>query len=178
MKTPEELIPYIRAFHYAPERSPERESAQSAMQLAAKRLGIDDDHIERAVQSEGVQMDAEESADLPPTVELELVVVASTAHLTKHEAEKLDEAANGGTISEDNYICTEPPARVLAGAYDWFLILETPDAIDPDDANGKLCRDEWVGMMALVEWCHARGIDCVRLDRDADPIEGLEVHEW
>lgn len=97
--------------------------------------------------------------------ELEVVrmPVISTAHLTKEVAEILLKQGN------DN-----PWVPCANWEYGHFLYLDDPEAREGEDEADITC------LYAIRDWLREQGFtdSWVRLDCDAEPVEGLPTYDW
>ena len=91
------------------------------------------------------------------------VPVISTAHLTREVAGILESKGN------DN-----PWVPCAEWEYGFFLYLEDPEAREEESEADITC------LYAIRDWLREQGFkDCwVRLDCDADKVEGLPTYDW
>lgn len=91
------------------------------------------------------------------------ILHASTAHITQHDAELLEDFKN------------DLPYRCLSDEYGF--IVSTPEEGRPNEdiKNGLKFSDDYIALLR-----YAAEADCsyVNIDRDADIIDDLNVNDW
>lgn len=98
-------------------------------------------------------------------VEIHTIPAISTAHLTKEVAERLTAEGN-----------KNPWCPCAAWDYGYFLFLDELEASDGEVPQCLLDTRDWLrnledrGILGSSRW--------VRLDRDADTVDGLPTYDW
>jgi hypothetical protein len=92
-------------------------------------------------------------------VAVDLIPVISTGHLTMDEANPPDANAF--------------PTYAMVGEFG-FVIYAGPSSDWGDDE----CREAFPNLARCVDWAHGNGFRYLRIDCDAEAIDGLEVFEW
>lgn len=100
---------------------------------------------------------------------------ASTAHITKKDNEILTRWAE----MEPEDSGQAAPYRTIAHAYGFFVHVRLDPARDRREAI-RQARKFDISDAFLVLQAHARDLGCwwINLDRDADTVPGLKVHDW
>lgn len=98
------------------------------------------------------------------------VLETCTSHLTAREAEKLNK--------RPRMLGDRCPVRVEDnGEWGWFFFIPL-DNEDFAEAWDETARLAWPGLYALSLYARDRKAPLIWLDRDADPVDELEVFEW
>jgi len=99
-----------------------------------------------------------------PALEMRRTLVCSTAHVTLATRNKFER--------QDPRDCHLP----LIGCFEYGWYLWVPPHIESwlEDYGHELGEDE----KALLRFANEHGFHEIKLDADADPIEGLHVYDW
>jgi len=97
---------------------------------------------------------------------------ANTAHIGRKDEEALSDWA---AASSDDHRGAAP-YRTIAHSYGYFIHVPHDDVEDHEDR----ARDDGISeaFIRLQSYARERGCWWINLDRDADEVEGLPVHEW
>lgn len=91
------------------------------------------------------------------SLEIDRVLVCSTSHITAEDNQSLFDEETGLVVYE-------------MGEYGWLILARPIDASEPRKHSDTLEK--------LLAFTRKHRCDWLRLDRDANEIEGLETFEW
>lgn len=97
---------------------------------------------------------------------IQLFLTASTQNITERDA---------------SYLPENP--WVIADEYDGGWWVRVPPSFNDELKRGWFINELFsygfsLGLVSLLKYAHDRNCSVVLLDMDADPIPGLELHEW
>lgn len=88
------------------------------------------------------------------TLEINQMLVLSTAHLTEHAC--------------NVYLSDERAGVYAKGEYGWFVY--APSLLDEDEIP--------MSLLDCIEFATAKGIDFIMFDCDGPNVSGLDTYDW